>query len=215
MTESSAPTSFLTPMRRVLRVAGLGLVVLLPVGTLTGWLSDALLVLDEAAPKPVVAVGSSMGGFIALLCTLARPGHIAGLVGIASSPDFTQTIFDERMTDEQRRLMMEQGCIETPSRYREEPVKITRQLIEDGKKHLLMHRDRIDLNIPVCLIHGKKDADVPWQKSKALRDKIGHERCELVLVPDGEHRLSRPGDLELIDSKVREICQKINAGQAF
>lgn len=174
-------------------------------GTLTDWINDALLVLDTVAKPPVLPVGSSMGGFIALHAALKRPGKIAGLVGIATSPDFTQTIFEERMTDRQQNEMMEKGYILQPSDYREKPVKITKDLIEDGKNHLLLHYDKLDLNTPVCLIHGKQDADVPWQKSQKLRELIGEDKCKLILVPDGEHRLSRPKDLELIDKAVREI----------
>jgi pimeloyl-ACP methyl ester carboxylesterase len=179
-------------------------------GTFSDWLADTLLVLDHAATGPVVAVGSSMGGFIALHCALKRPGRVAGLVGIATSPDFTESIYRERMTPEQRLSMQKQGYIETPSEYREEPVRITQKLIDDGKNHLLMIRDRIELDIPVCLIHGKKDADVPWRKSAGLQEKIGREQCELILVPDGEHRLSRQKDLRLIHNKVREICSKVS-----
>lgn len=174
-------------------------------GTVSDWLNDTLLILDHAADKPVIAVGSSMGGWIALLAALARPGAITGLVGIASSPDFTRTIYEKKMNDDQRREIDRQGFIRQPSKYQEEPVIITRKLIEDGEKHLVLDRDKLDLDIPVCLIHGKKDADVPWQKSQALQKLIGRDKCELILVPDGEHRLSRQQDLKLIDRAVQNI----------
>jgi len=174
-------------------------------GTVSGWLSDALLVLDRVAEKPVIVAGSSMGGWIALLMVFARPYCISGMVGIASSPDFTQSIWEERMNEDQRRKMIRKGFIRQPGKYREESVTISRELIEDGKKHLLLHREELDIDIPVCLIHGKKDTDIPWQKSLALQQKIGNEKCELILVPDGEHRLSRPKDLRLIDRKIQEI----------
>ena len=179
-------------------------------GTVTDWLNDTLLVLDHIAPKPVIAVGSSMGGWIALLAALARPGSIAGLVGVASSPDFTKTIYEERMNDEQREEMTEKGFISSPSEYQEEPVIITRKLIEDGKKHLLLIREKLDLDIPVCLIQGKKDEDVSWKKSLELQQRIGEVNCELILVPDGKHRLSRPQDLELIDRLVQKITIRVS-----
>jgi len=128
---------------------------------------------------------------------------------VASSPDFTKTIYEERMNDEQREEMTEKGFISSPSEYQEEPVIITRKLIEDGKKHLLLNREKLDLDIPVCLIHGKKDADVSWKKSLELQKIIGPDRCELILVSDGEHRLSRPQDLELIDQAVQIIIRNI------
>ncbi len=179
-------------------------------GTVSDWLNDTLLILDNIAPTPVVAVGSSMGGWIALLAALARPDIIAGLVGIASSPDFTQSIYEERMSDAQRNEMDEKGFISSPSEYQEEPVIITRELIEDGKKHLLLNREKLNLDVPVCLIHGKKDADVSWKKSLELQKKIGSNRCELILVPDGEHRLSRPQDLKLIDRLVQKITSSVS-----
>jgi alpha-beta hydrolase superfamily lysophospholipase len=126
-------------------------------------------------------------------------------VGIASSPDFTQTIYTERLTENQREQMLQQGYILSPSKYQDNPIKITRKLITDGKKHLLLHHDNIDLNIPVCLIHGKKDADVSWKKSEQLYQLIGKEHNDLVLIPDGEHRLSRKQDLKQIDEAVQKI----------
>ena len=180
-------------------------------GTITDWLTDVLLVVDRVAEKPVLAVGSSMGGWLALLAALNRPKQIRGLVGIASSPDFTKSIYEERLNDEQRDLMDRQGYIISPSEYREEPIKITKKLLDSGSQHLLLNRDSLDLDIPVCLVHGRMDADVPWQKSRQLYEKIGDNRCELILVPDGEHRLSRPEDLELLDECIQKVRSKMKA----
>lgn len=178
-------------------------------GTLSCWLNDTLLVLDKLAEPPVVAVGSSMGGWIALLAALSRPELIRGLVGVATSPDFTQSIYRERLTEEQRTELDQTGYITQPGDYRDEPVIITRKFITDGQKHLLLHRDKLDLNIPVCLIHGKKDADVSWKKSEKLHQLLGEEKSELILVPDGLHRLSREQDLVLIDEMVQKISGQI------
>ena len=174
-------------------------------GTITDWLNDTLLILDQIVPKPVVAVGSSMGGWIAVLAALNRPDAVAGLVGVASSPDFTQSIYEERMNVAQREEIVEKGFIKQPSDYQDNPVIITRKLIEDGNNHLLLNRDKLKIDIPVILIHGKKDADVSWKKSFALQQRIGKEYCKLILVPDGKHRLSRPQDLDLIDQSVMKI----------
>lgn len=174
-------------------------------GTFTDWLNDTLLVLDELAEAPVLAVGSSMGGWIALLAALERPDIIRGLIGIASSPDFTEDIWHRRMTDRQRKLMNKQGFITQPSVYQDEPVIITKRLLESGKDHLLLNKKSLDLDIPVTLIHGLKDRDVPWQKSKKLHQLIGEENSELILVPDGEHRLSREKDLDLIWEAVSKL----------
>lgn len=174
-------------------------------GTFTDWVNDTLLVLDELADAPVVAVGSSMGGWIAMLAALKRPDKIRGLVGIASSPDFTEDIWHRRMTDKQRKLMNRQGYIAQPSDYQDEPVIITKKLLESGKNHLLLNKKSLNLDIPVTLIHGKKDVDVPWQKSEQLYRMIDREDSELIIVPDGQHRLSREKDLELIWQKVEKI----------
>jgi pimeloyl-ACP methyl ester carboxylesterase len=173
-------------------------------GNITDWLNDTLLVLDQIADKRVILVGSSMGGWIALLTALARPKSIAGLVGIASSPDFTRSIWEERMNESQRKVMTEQGYILQPSDYQDNPVMIRYNLIKDGEKHLLLDKKSLDINFPVCLVHGKKDSDVSWEKSLALQTLIGENQCELILVPDGEHRLSRQKDLELIDRCVQK-----------
>ena len=179
-------------------------------GTITDWLNDALLVIDQVAEKPVLVVGSSMGGWLALLAAQKRPKQIRGLVGIASSPDFTKSIYEERLNDEQRESIDQKGYILSPSEYREEPVKITKKLLESGNRHLLLNQDSINLEIPVCLIHGKKDVDVPRQKSQQLYGKIGKDRCELKLIPDGEHRLSRPQDLQLLDECIQHVRSLVN-----
>jgi pimeloyl-ACP methyl ester carboxylesterase len=178
-------------------------------GTVTDWLNDTLLVLDELSKPPFLAVGSSMGGWIALLAALARPNLIRGLVGVASSPDFTRSIFHERLSKEQRQLLDSNGYISQPSDYRDEPVIITKKLITDGEKHLLLHLDHLDLDIPVCLIHGKRDSDVSWKNSEKLHRLFGKENSELILVPDGRHRLSREKDLLLIDEMVQNISGRI------
>ncbi len=180
-------------------------------GTITDWLNDALLVIGRIAKKPVLVVGSSMGGWLALLAALMRPNKIRGLVGIASSPDFTKSIYEERLNDEQRAMIDRQGYILSPSEYREEPVKITKRLLESGNEHLLLNRDSLDLDIPVCLVHGEMDADVPWQKSQELYDKIGEGHSELILIPDGDHRLSHPQHLELLDECIQKVISKMRA----
>jgi pimeloyl-ACP methyl ester carboxylesterase len=151
-----------------------------------------------------------MGGWIALLTALARPEKVRGLVGVASSPDFTRSIWQERLSEVQRNEMIRNGFILAPSEYRDEPVKITHKLIQDGENHLLLHKKELKLEIPVCLIHGQKDADVAWQKSEQLHHLIGKEKSELVLVPDGEHRLSRQEDLELIDRAVQNVSARLS-----
>lgn len=184
-------------------------------GTVSDWLNDALLILDKIAEKPVIAVGSSLGGWIALLTALKRPNTIKGLVGIASSPDFTQSIYEDKLNEQQRRALKNRGYLRQANKYREDPVIITSKLIEDGKRHLLLHRKSLRIDIPVCLIHGKMDTDVPWEKSLALQKRIGKKRCELRLVPDGDHRLSRKRDLDVIDRAVRDVTARYFSNRSY
>lgn len=178
--------------------------------TISDWLNDTLLVLDSLAKSPVLAVGSSMGGWIALLAALKRPQLIKGIVGIASAPDFTRSIYQQRLTDIQRIQIDQKGFLLQQSRYQEEPLIISKKLINDGDRHLLLTKKTLNINIPVCLIHGGKDEDVSWKKSETLQRIIGDKNCELILIPDGSHRLSRQKDLELIDQKVRNISRLLS-----
>ena len=161
--------------------------------TLASWRDDALAVIDSVIQGPVVLVGSSMGGWIMLLAALARPGRVAGLVGIAAAPDFT----DWGFTPEQKTTLLDQGRLEEPSIYSPEPTITTRGFWESGEAHWLM-RDPIDLGIPTRLIHGQRDPDVPWEHSVALAGLIRSDDVQTMLVKDGDHRLSRPQDIALI-----------------
>jgi len=165
-------------------------------GTITRWRDDALALMDHLAPEGLVLVGSSMGGWMALLAALARPDRVAGLVGIAAAPDFTETLMWEAMTFEERRTLMRDGVLPVPSQYGE-PYKVTRALIEDGRSHLLLAAP-IALACPVRLLHGQRDPDVPWELSLRIAEQVSSDDVQVILVKDGDHRLSRPGDLALL-----------------
>ena len=165
-------------------------------GTIGRWTEDALFLIDRVTAGPLVLVGSSMGGWIALLVALARPERVAGLIGIAAAPDFTETLIWSTLSAEERDRMMRDGAIHAPSAYGE-PTPITRGLIEEGRQHLLLGK-AIPLACPVRLLHGQLDADVPWQTAVALAERIASPDVQVTLVKDGEHRLSRPSDLALL-----------------
>ena len=173
-------------------------------GTISRWLDDALAVIDGLASGPQILVGSSMGGWIMLLAALARPARIAGLVGIAAAPDFTEELMWMRMTSAQRQALTREGVIREPSNYSDSPYEISRALIEDGRRHLVLG-GRIDIRCPVRLLHGMADPDVPWQTSVRLAERLAGADVAVTLIKDGDHRLSRDEDLRRLFAAVEEL----------
>jgi pimeloyl-ACP methyl ester carboxylesterase len=171
-------------------------------GTIGSWTADALAVIDAAAADgPLVLVGSSMGGWIALLVALARPDRVAGLIGVAAAPDFTEALMWEAMTFEERARLMAHGSISVPNPYGP-PTPVTRALIEDGRRHLLLTGAPIGLRCPVRLLHGQADREVPWELALRTAEAIGGGDVQVTLLKDGDHRLSRPADLALLERTV-------------
>ena len=177
-------------------------------GTIESWRDDALAVLDRLTDGPVVLVGSSMGGWIALLLALARPDRVCGLIGLAAAPDFTRNMVDESFDDAMRLSLQTRGFADVPTEYSPEPYRITQALIDSGNRVCLLDQDH-DLSIPVRLIQGQRDADVPWETAERIAARLPHADVRVTLVPDGDHRLSRPQDLDLIDGCVRELSAAV------
>ncbi len=165
-------------------------------GTIGRWTDDALAAIDRLTDGQLVLVGSSMGGWIALLTALARPHRIAALIGIAAAPDFTEALMWQAMTFNERATILRDGVLYAPNQYGE-PYPITRALIEDGRNHLLLEKP-IALNCPVRLLHGQDDPDVPWETSLRIAERLTSLDVQVILVKDGDHRLSRPRDLALL-----------------
>ena len=174
-------------------------------GTIGGWRDDALAVLDRVASGPQVLVGSSMGGWIVLLLALARPERIAGLVGVAAAPDFTEDLIWSALDDEGRRTLAETGEIVMPCDYGEDPYPITMGLIEEGRDHLLL-RAPIAISCPVHLLQGMRDEDVPWRTALQIAEQVECERVTVELAKDGDHRLSRDEDLARLTAAVEGIA---------
>ncbi|MGD1876472.1 MAG: alpha/beta fold hydrolase [Kiloniellaceae bacterium] len=170
-------------------------------GTIGAWAGDALAVLDALPAGPQILVGSSMGGWMMLLVALARPQRIAGLVGIAAAPDFTEDLIWGRATPEQRAALERHGYVDNPSEYSETPYRITRRLIEEGRAHLLLGGP-IPLTCPVRLIHGLQAVDVPWQTSLRLAQALQSDDGEVTLVKNAAHRLSEPADLARLERTI-------------
>lgn len=165
-------------------------------GTIGRWRDDALFLIDQHTEGDLVLVGSSMGGWIALLIALARPDRVVGVVGIAAAPDFTETLMWAAMTDGERKILLRDGVLLTPSQYGD-AVPVTASLIEEGRRHLLLG-EPIAIHAPVRLLHGQQDPDVPWQTAMRLAERLEADDVQVTLVKDGDHRLSRPGDLALL-----------------
>jgi pimeloyl-ACP methyl ester carboxylesterase len=172
-------------------------------GTLGLWAEDALAIVDRATAGPLLVVGSSMGGWIMLLAALRRPERVRGLVGIAAAPDFTHDLILPGLTPEQRLLLDRDGVFLAPSTYGE-PTPITRRLLEDGERHLLL-RASIPIRCPVHLLHGQEDPDVPWLTSLRLAARLESPAVTVELVKDGDHRLSRPEDIDRLIAAVAEF----------
>ncbi len=176
-------------------------------GTIGLWAEDALAAFDRLTEEPQIIVGSSMGGWIALLTALKRPERVAGLVGIAAAPDFTEDLIWAALNPDKRDKLARDGVLHEPSEYGEQPYAITHRLIQDGRQHLLL-RGPIPLACPVRLLHGMLDPDVPWQRSLRLADKLASADTRVVLVKDGDHRLSRDQDLALLRQTVEELLDR-------
>ncbi len=188
-------------------------------GTIGRWLADALAVFDACCRGPQILIGSSMGGWLALLMVRAlrqrqetrpetgpgaEPASIAGLVLIAPAVDFTEELMWKRFTPAIKRELEEQGVWTRPSEYSPEPYLVTRQLIEEGRSHLLLG-GMIETGCPVRILQGVEDPDVPWQHAVELVSRLASDDVVLTLVKDGDHRLSRPEDIERLIRAVAEF----------
>ena len=174
-------------------------------GTIGAWRDDALTVLDRIASGTQILVGSSMGGWIVLLLALARPERVAGLVGVAAAPDFTEDLIWSTLDDEGRRTLAETGEIVMPCDYGEDPYPITMGLIEEGREHLLL-RAPIALRCPIHLLQGMRDEDIPWRTALQIAELAESERVTVELVKDGDHRLSRDEDLARLCAAVDAVA---------
>ena len=171
------------------------------------WAKDALAVLDELTEGPQLLVGSSMGGWLMLLTAMARPERIAGLIGIAAAPDFTEDLLKEELTPEQLEEVEGKGFTLIPSDFGNDHI-YTRALFDEGRKHLVL-RDKIAVNCPVRLLHGLKDDVVPWHTAIAIQEKLLGTDVKIILVKNGDHRLSAALDLECLIDTLATLVKRL------
>lgn len=175
-------------------------------GTIGRWRDDALAAIDQLTQGPLVLVGSSMGGWVALLAALARPERVKALLLIAPAPDFTENAMWAGMTDAEKTALARDGIVHLREGDRTYPV--SRALIEDGRAHLLL-RDAIRFSGPVRILQGMRDESVDWRTALSLSDRLQAADVALTLVKDGDHRLSRPQDLARMTRELDSLMGEI------
>jgi pimeloyl-ACP methyl ester carboxylesterase len=181
-------------------------------GTISRWLEESIAVFDACCDGPQVLVGSSMGGWLALLLAReikrrpvpAGSASLTGLVLIAPAVDFTEDLMWKRFPANVKREIETKGVWTRPSQYSAEPYEITAGLIADGRRHLLLG-GLIETGCPVRILQGVEDPDVPWRHAVELVSRLAQDDVVLSLVKDGDHRLSRPEDIERLLGAVAEF----------
>ena len=171
-------------------------------GSIQRWAADARVVADALAPGPLLPVGSSMGGWVMLHLALAIPRRIHALVGIAAAPDFTR--WGLQPTPEDTERLAHQGFTTRPSAYAQSPYRYSRTLVEASEAACLLHAP-IPIEVPVRLLHGLEDTDVPWDISLQLAGQLASADVQLTLVKGGDHRLSTPADLALLAGTIESL----------
>lgn len=187
-------------------------------GTMGGWADDAVTILDHVADKTRkhILIGSSMGGWVMLLATLQRPERVAGLLGIAAAPDFSEDLIWDMLKPEHRHRLMLEGVFDMSKDYcpdpacEPDPYPVSMRFIEEARSHLLMKRDSIAIACPVRLLHGMQDKDVPYQTSLKLAEKLERTDVVVTLVKDGGHRMSTPEQLAMLEREVDALLLSVS-----
>jgi len=173
-------------------------------GTVTRWREDALAVLDDLASGDLVLVGSSMGGWIACLAAMAVPARVAAMVLIAPAPDFTERLMGPEIPPAGHAALAADGVWLRPSEYGD-PYPITRALLEDGARWSILGGEPVPIEVPVRILQGAEDPDVPWRHALELAQSLRSSDVVFTLVKDGDHRLSRPQDIARLIAAVEEV----------
>ena len=151
-----------------------------------------------------------MGAWIAIKVTLKIPKKIKGLVTIAAAPDFTKDLWDKEFNNKQKNELNKKGYISITSNYDSNGYIITKNLIDNGNKNLVLKSKNIKLNCPIRLIHGEKDIEVSWKKSLEIFNKIKSKDAELIIIKNGDHRISNKKNLKTIIKISNSLISHIN-----
>lgn len=178
-------------------------------GTIGALAEDGMAIMDQVTEGPLVLVGSSMGGWIGLLCALARKDRVRGYVGLAAAPDFTRDLCWNRYSDEVKATLKRDGVYYEPCDYGDDPYPMTLNLLQEGDNHLLLDGG-IDLICPVRLIQGMRDSDVPPVTAQRISGALASEDVVITYVKNGDHRLSTEADLKRLCRVVKEISGELS-----
>lgn len=168
------------------------------------WRADALAVIDSLSQEPLILIGSSMGGWMALLAALARPKRIAGLVLIAPAADFTQTLMWPKLSETAQTQLRQGGTYALPSSYELAPFPLTLSFFDEAREHLILNRP-LPVEGPVRILQGMQDPDVPWGHALKVAQAISSADLTVTLIKQGDHRLSSPADIARLSDTVSEI----------
>ena len=183
-------------------------------GTIGGWADDATAMFDHIAAERAILIGSSMGGWISLLLANKRSESVEALIGIAAAPDFTKDMWFNRLTDAQRQEIETKGRADLPNDYSDEPYILTKELFDDGENHFLLDKPQ-NLDIPMTLLQGMADPDVPWETTVRIQNAFEKADVDIVFIEDGDHSLSRPEDLEVLDHELMSLCNRNDQDNTF
>ena len=182
-------------------------------GTIGQWTQDALDVIDAFSQGPCVLVGSSMGGWIMLRVALAIGTRVHGLLGIAAAPDFTRDLISRDLSADQRARLAHEGQIRLTSEYDPDGYVLTQGFMADGEACCLLDAP-LALTVPVRLLQGCDDSEVPWQTALRLSERLQATDVRVHLLKDGDHRLSRPEQLALMSDTLAELIQTVESASA-
>ncbi|MDR3325909.1 MAG: alpha/beta hydrolase [Rhodospirillaceae bacterium] len=174
-------------------------------GTISSWTNDVIDVLDSLTSGPQILIGSSMGGWLMLLATLARCNRIAGLFGLAAAPDFTEELIFNSFNEKQKETLLRKNYIMIKNCS--EALLVSNKLIKDGRKHLILQK-QINITCPIRLIHGQKDNDVPWNTALRLQERLVSDDVEVILIKSSDHHLNKPDDIVLIKEVLDSLIKK-------
>ncbi len=173
-------------------------------GTIGYWKNNVLAILDMLPNTKHIIVGSSMGGWLMLLAALERPEKVTALIGVASAPDFTENLIWNVMREDEKQELLNNGIFNQASDYSDSPYPITVQLIEEGRKHLLLDKT-IPIHCPIRLLHGMKDDDVPYTLSVTLAQKLESDDVQLQLIKRSDHRMSSEEDVAMLERTIEML----------